>query len=77
MYVIIYKAMSREDRDKLLLGLIIFGFVILVLAFTLYMYIAYPKNREYLIERLKNAREINPIKESIEMLKERKKEANE
>ena len=75
--MLLLNTMSREDRGKLLLGLLLFGFVILVLVFTVYMYVAHPQNREYFLERLKNAREINPIKESIEMLKKRKKEESE
>lgn len=69
--------MSKDDRGKLILGLLLFGFVILVMLFTIYMYAAHPKNREYLIKRLENARQINPIKESIDMLKKKKQEESE
>ncbi|WP_461829112.1 hypothetical protein [Aquifex sp.] len=69
--------MSKEDKGKLILGLLLFGFVIFVMLFTIYMYAAHPKNREYLIKRLENARQINPIKESIDMLKKKKQEESE
>ena len=68
--------MSQEDRGKLFLGFFLLIFVILVMLFTVYMYVAYPKNREYFIQRLKNARQVNPIKESIEMLKKKRREEN-
>ena len=69
--------MSKEDKGKLILGLLLFGFVLFVMLFTIYMYAAHPKNREYLIKRLENARQINPIKESIDMLKKKKQEESE
>ncbi len=68
--------MFQEDKGKLILGLLLFAFVIFIVVFTIYMYIAYPKNREYFLQRLENARQVNPIKESIEMLKKKKKEEN-
>jgi len=70
--------MSHQDKGKLILGLLLLAFAVLVMMFTIYMYIAYPKNREYFLQRLENARDANPIKESIDMLKEKKrKEENE
>jgi len=71
-------SMSNQDKGKLILGLLLLAFAVLVMMFTVYMYIAYPKNREYFLQRLENARGANPIKESIDMLKEKKrKEENE
>ncbi len=71
-----FKTMSLEDKGKIILGLLLFGFVILIMVFTIYMYAAHPKNREYFLQRLENARQVNPIKESIEMLKKKKQEEN-
>ncbi len=68
--------MSQEDKGKLIWGLILFAFVIFVMAFTIYMYVAYPRNREYFLNRLEHARQINPIRESIEMLKKKRREEN-
>jgi len=65
--------MSNQDKGKLILGLLLFAFVMLVMILTMYMYLAYPKNREYFLQRLENARDANPIKESIDMLKEKKR----
>ncbi len=72
--MIIFKTMSQNDKGKLILGIILFAFVFFVMAFTVYMYVSHPQNREYFLERLEKARQVNPIKESIEMLKEKKKE---
>lgn len=53
-------SMSHQDKGKLILGFLLFAFVML-------------KNREYFLQRLENASDANPIKESIDMLKEKKR----
>jgi len=58
---------------KILATLVILGIAFLSALFTVYNYIKHPENREYFLKRLENARKVNPIKESIEMLKERLK----
>jgi len=56
---------------KVIATLIVLSIAFLSAFFTVYNYLRHPENRKYFLKRLEHAREVNPIRESIEMFKER------
>ncbi|WP_164930567.1 hypothetical protein [Aquifex aeolicus] len=62
-----------STAKKIVVALIVLSIAFLSAFFTVYNYLKHPENREYFLKRLERARETNPIKESVEMLKERLK----
>ncbi len=67
----------KRDFSKWLIAFILFGIAFMSAFLTVFLYLKHPENREYFLKRLENARNVNPIKESIEMLKKKLREASE
>ena len=67
----------KREFGKWIIAFILFGIAFLSAFLTVFLYLKYPENREYFLKRLENARNVNPIKESIEMLKKKSREASQ